>query len=89
MLELQSWIFLQVNLIEHLPFLLCYLEEQITVSFGQFQSSDILPPQRMTFRQTWSDSKKLALGDPAILLEAFERMQTLTAFDRSAQEVTS
>ena len=41
------------------------------------------------FRQTLSDSKKLALGDPAILLEAFERMQTITAFDRSAQEVTS
>jgi len=41
------------------------------------------------FRQTLSDSKKLALGDPAILLEAFERMQTITAYDRSAQEVTS
>src|SRR5450830_1441164 len=40
------------------------------------------------FRQSLSDSKKLALGDPAILLEAFERMQTITAYDRSAQEVS-
>lgn len=37
------------------------------------------------FRQTLSDSKKLASGNPDILLEAFERMQTVTAYDRSLE----
>ncbi|MFZ6689899.1 tRNA dihydrouridine(20/20a) synthase DusA [Undibacterium sp. SXout11W] len=41
------------------------------------------------FRQTLSDSKKLALGNPEILIEAFERMQTITAYDRSAEELSA
>ncbi|MFC5397971.1 tRNA dihydrouridine(20/20a) synthase DusA [Undibacterium jejuense] len=41
------------------------------------------------FRQTLSDSKKLALGNPNILIEAFERMQTITAYDRSAEELSA
>ncbi|MBI3286367.1 MAG: tRNA dihydrouridine(20/20a) synthase DusA [Burkholderiales bacterium] len=34
------------------------------------------------FRQTLSDSKKLALGDPDLLLEALQRMQGLSAYVR-------
>ncbi|MFZ6752808.1 tRNA dihydrouridine(20/20a) synthase DusA [Undibacterium sp. Dicai25W] len=41
------------------------------------------------FRQTLSDSKKLALGNPNILIEAIERMQTITAYDRSAEELSA
>ena len=41
------------------------------------------------FRQTLSDSKKLALGNPEILIEAFERMQTITAYDRSVEELSA
>jgi tRNA-dihydrouridine synthase A len=37
-----------------------------------------MPGARM-FRHTLSDSKKLALGDPAILLEALNRMQAVAA----------
>jgi tRNA-dihydrouridine synthase A len=36
-------------------------------------------PGARTFRHTLSDSKKLALGDPAILLEAMNRMRSVTA----------
>jgi tRNA-dihydrouridine synthase A len=36
-------------------------------------------PGARTFRNTLSDSKKLALGDPAILLEAWNRMQAVAA----------
>ncbi|MFC5475861.1 tRNA dihydrouridine(20/20a) synthase DusA [Paraherbaspirillum soli] len=36
-------------------------------------------PGARTFRQALSDSKKLALGDPALLLEALTRMQPLAA----------
>ncbi|MGZ3238007.1 MAG: tRNA dihydrouridine(20/20a) synthase DusA [Burkholderiaceae bacterium] len=36
-------------------------------------------PGARTFRHTLSDSKKLALGDPAILLEALNRMQSIAA----------
>jgi tRNA-dihydrouridine synthase A len=36
-------------------------------------------PGARTFRNTLSDSKKLALGDPAILLEALNRMQAVAA----------
>jgi tRNA-dihydrouridine synthase A len=36
-------------------------------------------PGARRFRQTLSDSKKLAAGDPALLLEAFTRMQSLAA----------
>ncbi|MFZ6655859.1 tRNA dihydrouridine(20/20a) synthase DusA [Undibacterium sp. TJN19] len=39
-----------------------------------------------TFRQVLSDSKRLALGDPALLLEAAQRMQSVTAYDRSHEE---
>lgn len=35
------------------------------------------------FRQMLSDSKKLASGKPEILLEALERMQTVTAHDKN------
>ncbi|MBC3884736.1 tRNA dihydrouridine(20/20a) synthase DusA [Undibacterium griseum] len=38
------------------------------------------------FRQTLSDSKKLAQGKPEILLEAFERMQSVTTYDRNQEE---
>lgn len=41
------------------------------------------------FRQTLSDSKKLALGNPEILIEAFELMQTITAYDRSVEELSA
>jgi tRNA-dihydrouridine synthase A len=34
-------------------------------------------PGARAFRQTLSDSKKLAAGDPALLLEALTRMQPL------------
>lgn len=36
-------------------------------------------PGARVFRQTLSDSKKLSAGDPALLLEAIERMQPLAA----------
>ena len=36
-------------------------------------------PGARAFRQTLSDSKKLAAGDPALLLEALARMQPLAA----------
>ena len=36
-------------------------------------------PGARAFRQTMSDSRKLALGDPALLLEAFARTQPLAA----------
>jgi tRNA-dihydrouridine synthase A len=36
-------------------------------------------PGARTFRHTLSDSKKLASGDPAILLEALNRMQSIAA----------
>ena len=36
-------------------------------------------PGARAFRQTLSDSKRLAAGDPALLLEAFARMQGLAA----------
>jgi tRNA-dihydrouridine synthase A len=36
-------------------------------------------PGARTFRHTLSDSKKLALGDPAILLEALNRMRSIAA----------
>jgi tRNA-dihydrouridine synthase A len=36
-------------------------------------------PGARVFRQTLSDSKKLAVGDPALLLEALTRMQPLAA----------
>jgi len=36
-------------------------------------------PGARTFRHTLSDSKRLALGDPAILLEALSRMQAVAA----------
>jgi tRNA-dihydrouridine synthase A len=34
-------------------------------------------PGARTFRQTLSDSRKLAAGDPALLIEAMNRMQSL------------
>jgi tRNA-dihydrouridine synthase A len=36
-------------------------------------------PGARAFRQTLSDSKKLAAGDPALLLEALARMQPIAA----------
>jgi len=36
-------------------------------------------PGARAFRQTLSDSKKLATGDPALLLEALARTQRLAA----------
>jgi tRNA-dihydrouridine synthase A len=36
-------------------------------------------PGARAFRQTLSDSKKLAAGDPALLLEALDRMRPLAA----------
>jgi len=36
-------------------------------------------PGARGFRQVLSDSKKLAAGDPALLLEAMRRMQPLAA----------
>lgn len=38
------------------------------------------------FRQILSDSKKLASGQPELLLEAARAMQSVTAFDRSKEE---
>lgn len=40
------------------------------------------------FRQILSDSKKLAGGNPEILLEAAKHMQSITAYDRSREEQT-
>jgi tRNA-dihydrouridine synthase A len=36
-------------------------------------------PGARAFRQTLSDSKKLAAGDPELLLQAFARTQPLAA----------
>jgi len=36
-------------------------------------------PNARGFRQTLSDSKRLALGDPDLLLQALARMQPLAA----------
>lgn len=36
-------------------------------------------PGARAFRQTLSDSKRLALGDPALLLEALQRTQAAQA----------
>ncbi|MEB0139991.1 MULTISPECIES: tRNA dihydrouridine(20/20a) synthase DusA [unclassified Undibacterium] len=41
------------------------------------------------FRQTLSDSKQLALGNPELLIAAYERMQTITTYDRSTENLNA